>query len=322
MTEFCEKSFQNQRLVWTKLIARKGTSIHEHCLGRSDSKNRNILDQAIDIAELSSFQKYNFSSVKVNFIFVRDVTRSIKQVLEERLNIQCLGPIDPETFQDLPVSVVEDPYETDYQLILEEFFEIFEEEDMGGSSPTAVPNFHLFDSTKVNLDVTTMLTYCTNLTHGTASLPWENLKYQFIAYQAKDERSSHVRPVIDQYLHNKQVLITETAKSEFLTIIEKVAGPRELKRAEKLLNLATLIPDNPSDKSLLLPVSSKMSDRSVNIFGTGDSLNIPTITGNIGFVRAAGQNGVNFCVLTHEPRVLTEQKEMENFPDHGLTVLE
>ena len=56
-----------------------------------------------------------------------------------------------------------------------------------------------------------------------------------------------------------------------------------------------------------------MSDRSINIFGTADQMNIPTITGNIGFVRAASQNGVDFCVLVHEPRVLTEEKELKHF---------
>ena len=296
------KSFKSKQLVWTKLIARKGTSIHEHCLGRSDSKNRNILDQAIDIAKLSESVKYNFSSVEVNFVFTRGVTETVKEVLESKLNINCLGD-DSNSSSNL--EILPDPYDTDRELILEEFFD---EEDENYSI-TPVPNFHFYNSDKVNLDVTTMLSYCTNLTHGSETLNWESQKFNFIANQAQDERKSKVKPIIDGYLENKKLIITQTALNEFNGIINKVAGPQENIRAQNLIKICEIIDDNPSDESLLLPVSSKMSDRSVNIFGTADRLNIPTVTGNIGFVRAAGQNGVDYCVLTHEPRVLTEQKE-------------
>lgn len=56
-----EKCFDGKQLVWMKVIARKGLSLHEHVMGRSDSKNRNVVEQAIDIVELASrgrFFKY------------------------------------------------------------------------------------------------------------------------------------------------------------------------------------------------------------------------------------------------------------------------
>lgn len=302
LTQKNENSFKSKQLVWTKLIARKGTSIHEHCLGRSDSKNRNILDQAIDIAKLSRNIKYNFSSVKVNFVFTRGVTNTVKEMLETKLNISCQPGKIGDSLELLP-----DPYETDKELIIDEFFDEDHQEII------SVPEFHFYSSDRVNLDVTTMLSYCTNLTHGSEILEWESQKYQFIAIQAQDERRCKVRPIIDSYMENKKLVVTKTAISEFKNIISKVGGPEEKLRAENLLKICTIIEDNPSKSSLQLPTSSKMSDRSINIFGTADSLNIPTITGNVGFVRAAGQNGVDFCVLVHEPRVLTEQKEMTYF---------
>ena len=55
--------------------------------------------------------------------------------------------------------------------------------------------------------------------------------------------------------------------------------------------------------------SGKIKDRSLSIFATGDSLRILTVTANTGFIRAAAGQGVNFAVVTHQSRALTEDKE-------------
>jgi len=183
LTEKCQKSFKNTRLVWVKIIARKGTSIHEHCLGRSDSKNRNLIDQAIDISNLAQDLTHNFSSIRIRFIFLRGITETLKFCLEEKMNIQCRSE-----------EILKDPYETDRELIMEEFFDDDEYNNFEiENSPKMLPDRCLYVSDKVNLDVTTMLSYCTNLTHGGDRFDWEGLKYKtnlcsFIALQAQDER--------------------------------------------------------------------------------------------------------------------------------------
>ena len=180
LTENCPKSFKNKRLVWVKIVARKGTSIHEHCLGRSDSKNRNLIDQAIDISNLAQNIKYNFSSVKVRFIFIRGITETLKYCLEEKMNIQCQNFKNFETNNQKTNSleILPDPYpETDRELILEEFFDENEYNNVEiETGPKSVPDICHFDSEKVNLDVTTMLSYCSNLTHGGDRFEWEKLK--------------------------------------------------------------------------------------------------------------------------------------------------
>ena len=98
-----------------------------------------------------------------------------------------------------------------------------------------------------------------------------------------------------------------------MDIVNKVGGPSERKRAQELMKKVEIIDDNASCASLQLPASQRMSDRSVIIFGTGDFHKIATVTANLGFVRAARQNGVDFCVLKHEPRVLSEEKQMMSF---------
>ena len=135
LTENNEKCFQNQQLTWMKVIARKGLSLHEHVMGRSDSKNRNVVEQGIDIANLASKCSHNFSSIKVIFNFNRGVTKSIKSVLENKLNIQV-------NCDDLH----EDPYPEDLEILLDDYFD---------EKVTSVPEVYEFDDSRVNLDVTT-----------------------------------------------------------------------------------------------------------------------------------------------------------------------
>jgi hypothetical protein len=44
------------------------------------------------------------------------------------------------------------------------------------------------------------------------------------------------------------------------------------------------------------------------IFGTGDALQIPTLTANKAFARAAADQGVTLTVIDHPGRALTEEK--------------
>jgi hypothetical protein len=56
------------------------------------------------------------------------------------------------------------------------------------------------------------------------------------------------------------------------------------------------VPDNLSERSKTLEVKGKIKKRSVIIFGTGDSLKVPTVSANAGFVRAA-QHQVNLWMF-------------------------
>ena len=108
LNEENERCFQGKQLTWMKVIARKGLSLHEHVMGRSDSKNRNVVEQAIDIADLASKCRNNFSSIRVVFTFNRGITKSIKYLLEEKLNIQVISEI-----------IHDDPYPEDFELLEE-----------------------------------------------------------------------------------------------------------------------------------------------------------------------------------------------------------
>lgn len=92
----------------------------------------------------------------------------------------------------------------------------------------------------------------------------------------------------------------QTAYDSFMTILSVVGGKEERKRGEEFLRRLTIVPDSPSARSLSLQPMGKITKRAIIIFGTGDHLEIPTVTANVGFVRAAEHrvNEIEFNLYT------------------------
>ena len=181
--------------------------------------------------------------------------------------------------------------------------------------------------TRVNLDVSTMLTLVSNLSNG-----FDQFHYgvPVLDDQANRERNERVLPKLERFLENKTLLACEEAVCKFEKIVKIIGGEKEKQRARKLMSNLTVVPNNPSARTLSLITSSKLNKRakvgcyyvdrlfsnidlvlllSQTVFGTGDHERAITVTANIGFVRAALQNGVRYSVFEHEPRALTELKE-------------
>jgi len=100
------------------------------------------------------------------------------------------------------------------------------------------------------------------------------------------------------------MVMTETAVNEFKNIVNGVAGPLEKARAQRFLNRITIISDNPSARAMNLQVTKKVGANDKIIFGTGDNLNIVTMTSDAKFVRGASAQGVDFDVYIHTPMPL------------------
>lgn len=100
----------------------------------------------------------------------------------------------------------------------------------------------------------------------------------------------------------------QTAKDNFINIVETVGGPTEKIRAEELLKRLTILPDDADSKDTVenddfqdifdkvqyteekaLKVGGKIKKRSLIIFTFGDRIQAVTVTANDGFVRAAKQ---------------------------------
>lgn len=100
------------------------------------------------------------------------------------------------------------------------------------------------------------------------------------------------------------MVMTETAVNEFRNIVNGAGGVLEQSRAERFLNRVTIIPDNPSVRAMELQVTRKVGANDKIIFGTGDNLNIVTMTSDAKFVRGASAQGVDFNVYVHQPMPL------------------
>jgi hypothetical protein len=91
------------------------------------------------------------------------------------------------------------------------------------------------------------------------------------------ENSPH-RYELRQYVNGKEMVMTQTAFTEFTNIVKTIARLSEQNRANRLLQRVTIIPHNPSPKALNLQPTRKLGINDIIILGTGDQLNIVTTT--------------------------------------------
>lgn len=167
----------------------------------------------------------------------------------------------------------------------------------------------------VNLDVSTLLSLVSSLTHGGCGLMFREA---VLTEQAASERTAPVLPLLHSFMSGKCLMASSSAVSDFREILRTLGGAKEKERAESLLKRVTVVTDQPSPRSLALKPSAAISPRSIAIFGTGDAHHAVTMTANRKFVRAAANQGVHYSVFIHEPRALTEGKEWRATPVSGL----
>lgn len=163
------------------------------------------------------------------------------------------------------------------------------------------------DVKDVNLDVSSMITLVSNQCHDYNK---SKFKHHYLSQQAEKEKSDSALLKIMRFLIGKRLLACKTAVKSFEAIVKIIAGENEKKRASKLVDMLIIEEDQSFEKNEKLSITSRINDRCLTIFGTGDSLKAVTCTSNAGFIRAARQAGVKFVMFAHEPRSLSEQKEV------------
>lgn len=65
-----------------------------------------------------------------------------------------------------------------------------------------------------------------------------------------------------------------------------------------------VVPDSPSMRLMDLPTTRKLALKNKIVFGTGDHWRAPTLTANMGFVRAVSQTSMSLLTIEHRPRAL------------------
>ncbi|ONM12915.1 UPF0415 protein C7orf25 [Zea mays] len=166
----------------------------------------------------------------------------------------------------------------------------------------------------VNLDTTALVAIVSGISNGGVgklmAAPEAETRarfkcnYKFVMDQAQYELQFPILIELRKAVEGKQCIICETVNLEFKEIVSMCGGPEENTRARHLLKQLTIVPDNPSARMMDLPTTRKLAMKNKIVFGTGDHWRAPTLTANMGFVRAVSQSGMSLLTIEHRPRAL------------------
>ncbi|XP_055911653.1 UPF0415 protein C7orf25 homolog isoform X1 [Eupeodes corollae] len=266
-------------LKWIKAIARNSKSLTDAANGRASYGAKSIIDQAEEFIYAANQNLCMFRKPKVVFYFSHEIENEILEDMKE-IGVEALSITNQQPLPgDVGVLNDEDNSETDYA-----------------------------DVSTLNLDITTMLAYISSLTNGSTN--W-SFREPILTEQAKRERESPLKPVLDKIFEGKRLICCETAFQSFQDIVNLLAGDMEKQRAKELMERVEIhkdVQEIPNEVSVI-NVGGKINPRSLKIFAFGITMKALTITSNKGFIRSAKMQGINVPVFIHQARALTESKE-------------
>jgi len=187
-----------------------------------------------------------------------------------------------------------------------------------GGHVSCLPSFHfpsLGDT--VNIDVSTMLAYCSEVTNNPEHIVDPSFFVPSIRPQIDAEQKVRALPILKEILFAKKKIVSRSAKERFESIVSIIGGPTEKSRAAKFLSECEVVEDNPSPRTKVLidslPAEETSDSKLWNfvIFGTADRLRIPTVTSNASFLRSCADKGVRYEAILHPARGLTERKGLK-----------
>uniref|UniRef100_A0A1A8KWM6 Chromosome 7 open reading frame 25 n=2 Tax=Nothobranchius TaxID=28779 RepID=A0A1A8KWM6_NOTKU len=304
--------------TWVKAVGRKAEALHNIWQGRGQYGDKSIIRQAEEFLQASRQQPVQYQNPHIIFAFYNGVSCPMADHLRD-MGLSVRGDIvavsSVETSEQEMAGGDEDDAEANKEA------EEKDEEATAGLTLVergtvvahlAFPSqLQVEKCNRVNLDITTLITYVSSLSHGRCHFTFRE---PVLTEQAAQERRQQILPQLDAFMEGKQLFACRAAVHDFQVILETLGGPGEKERAQKLLARLHLVDDQPSERTLRLTPSAKVNRRSLMIFGSGDSLRAITMTANNRFVRAAANQGVRFSVFIHQPRALTEGKEWRATP--------
>lgn len=167
----------------------------------------------------------------------------------------------------------------------------------------------------INFDTTALIALVSGISNGCTekllAAPEYELRerfksnYEFVIAQVMSELQNPIFAELRPLMSGKIGMICETVHLEFKELVSMCGGPKERLRADQLLKHLSIVPDAPSLRMMGLPTTRKIAAKNKVVFGTGDYWRAPTLTANMGFLRAISQTGMSLLTLEHRPRALT-----------------
>lgn len=315
--------------TWVKAVGRKAEALHNIWQGRGQYGDKSIIRQAEVFLQASGQQPVQYLHPHIVFAFYNGVSSPMADCLKD-MGISVRGDIvgvntvvtegeeeeeEGEGEEDINASEDhddDDDEEDDDDDDEEEESELTRVDRSTVLASLAFPTqVKVEECQRVNLDITTLITYVSSLSHGRCHFTFRET---VLTEQAAQERREQVLPGLQAFMQGKELFACRAAVHDFQVILDTLGGPGEKERAQALLARIHLVDDAPSERSLRLTPSAKVNRRSLLIFGTGDTLQAVTMTANSRFVRAAANQGVKYSVFVHQPRALTEGKEWRAMP--------
>uniref|UniRef100_A0A182IRY6 Uncharacterized protein n=1 Tax=Anopheles atroparvus TaxID=41427 RepID=A0A182IRY6_ANOAO len=269
--------------TWIKVIARNPKSLSDAVYGRTSYGSKSILEQAEEYIQAANNFPYMFRPPTVVFRFLSKLDDELIEELQ-RIGIRVM-------------------------LTEEERSECSTE---AASSSSSVDGYNnpKDEIRLLNVDVTTLIAYCSAMTNGSAA--WE-FKQPLLSEQARWERGKPVKPVLEQLFEGRRLICCQTAYDSFNDILSILGGEQEKKRAKELFSRIQILPDVPLEQApkelQSLKLGGKIRPRSLQVFAFGLYHRAVTVTSNEGFTRAAKMQGLEVPVFLHDARALTEDKE-------------
>lgn len=254
--------------LWVKIIARNSESIIDGVLGRCEYGSKDILSVADEFLETAQSKVNFFKQPKVVFDFLNPIDERLEAALEEK------GIIIGRKYRE--------------------------------SRTTAHCEENPMD-TILNLDITAMLAYVSELSNGGTGFTFKD---RLIEEQKEAERKKPVKAILNKLFDNKTLICCETAMKSFDEIIELLGGENEKVRAADLRNRIKVLPDVPNPEEIIpVDLSSQIKERSRKIFSFGVHHKAITISSNMSFKRAAKMKNFEVPMIKIEARALTERKQ-------------
>ncbi|KAE8290450.1 UPF0415 protein C7orf25-like protein [Larimichthys crocea] len=303
--------------TWVKAVGRKAEALHNIWLGRGQYGDKSIIGQAEDFLQASRQQPVQYRHPHIVFAFYNGVSCPMADRLRD-MGVSVRGDIvavntvvveeggDEEDLEEEEEEPTEDGNDEKAESELTRV-----DRGMVVASLEFPAQVQVEECRRVNLDITTLITYVSSLSHGRCHFTFRE---PVLTEQAAQERCLQVLPQLNAFMEGKELFTCRAAVHDFQVILDTLGGPGEKERAQKLLARLHVVDDRPSERTLHLTPSAKVNRRSLTIFGTGDSLRAVTMTANSRFVRAAANQGVRYSVFIHQPRALTEGKEWRATP--------
>lgn len=309
--------------TWVKAVGRKAEALHNIWQGRGQYGDKSIVRQAEEFLRASRQQPVQYRHPHVVFAFYNGVSSPMAARLNH-MGVSVRGDIVAvNTVVTEEGGAQEEQQEQQEEEEQQRDSDASEDEEEAETELTRVDRgtvvaslafpaqVQVEECQRVNLDITTLITYVSALSHGRCHLAFREV---VLTEQAAQERREPVLPRLLAFMQGKELFACRAAVTDFQLILDTLGGDGEKERARQLLARLHLVDDQPSERSLSLTPSAKVNRRSLTIFGTGDSLRAVTMTANSRFVRAAANQGVRYSVFIHQPRALTEGKEWRATP--------